>query len=117
MSSRINFLKPLAVLVVLLLGVVTVAQASTPIVIGLNLSLSGAREAAGMSTKMGAELLKEEIHTYDEDVLSRAASLIESYQSQVGWLFGEEPVSSVWGRCARADRGFWERKWKIAPKK
>lgn len=57
-----SFMKILAVLVVLVLGVASTVQASTPIVIGLNLSLSGAREAAGISTKMGAELLKEEIN-------------------------------------------------------
>lgn len=61
MNSRISLFKSLLVLVVLAFGVTT-TQASTEIVIGLNLSLSGAREAAGISTKMGAELLKEEIN-------------------------------------------------------
>lgn len=52
-----------AVLVVLVLGGGSLALAADPIVIGLNLSLSGPRQASGISTRMGAEMLKEEINS------------------------------------------------------
>ncbi|MGB3223856.1 MAG: ABC transporter substrate-binding protein [Desulforhopalus sp.] len=62
MKSRIFFSQFLTVLIVLSVGSVVVALAAEPILIGLNLPLSGPRETSGKSTRMGAELLKEEIN-------------------------------------------------------
>ncbi len=46
----------------LLLGVASVVHAEQTITIGLNLSLSGGRKAAGISARQGAELIKNQIN-------------------------------------------------------
>lgn len=70
--------------------------------------LSSVRTSTGI-------VLDERVVTFDEDVLARAAGLIEGYASQARWLFGRAPARELWSRLARAPSGrFFEREIRLS---
>lgn len=62
---KITALKKIVLVITggLLFSLAGVAYGTESITLGMNLSLSGPREAAGLSTRSGAEMLKEEINS------------------------------------------------------
>ena len=62
MVLKSNLRRPILILA-LLLSLGTVCQAAETIKIGLNLSYSGPRKSSGLASKIGAEMVKDQINS------------------------------------------------------